>query len=265
MALGTLAEAALGGLASAGTSFGLSKLFGGDDDATAPVKNFKPTMINAGGLSSSLDANGNLSLVSNADRQGLVRDLGGAFGSEAGFLEALRARVAPGFSDLRTSRLQEIEDARKNAIGNLRENMARRRVQGSSFGQDALTRAELEFGRAKEKTQAESLLQELDATNQLIQQEFTARRGQFETGLNELNLQADVATKLAAGATQQMGANARLEAELNAKAAAGKGKFFGENVINPLSRVAGSFFSGGGGGGSGPITLGSAAGPTPFS
>lgn len=242
MALGTLASAALAAGASGAAQWGLGKLFGGDEDTTAPVKNFKPTMINAGGLSSNLDANGNLSIGSSAERTGLVRDLGGAFGKEAGLIEALRSRVAPGFSDLRTSRLQEIEDARKNAIGNLRENMARRRVQGSSFGQDALTRAELEFGRAKEKTQAESLLQELDMTNQLIQQEFTTRRGQFETGLNELNLQADVATKLAAGATQQMGANARLEAELNAKEAAGKGKFFGE-ISKPFADAGGKWLA----------------------
>lgn len=261
--LGTLAGAALGGLASGAASFGLSKLFGGGDKPQAPVQNFKPTGINAGGLTSSLSGD-NLTITPSAERLGLVRDLSGAYGANADELAGLRAKVTPGFSDLRASRLQEIENARQNAIGNLRENMARRRVLGSSFGNDALARAELEFGQAKEKTAAESFLQELDANNQLLQQEYTARRGQFQTGLDDLNLQADVATKLAAGATQQLGANARLEAELNAKEAAAKGKFFGDSVISPISRAVGGLFSGGGGGGSGPITLGSAAGPTPF-
>lgn len=261
--LGTLAGAALGGLASGAASFGLSKLFGGDDKPAAAIQQFRPTGINAGGLSSSMNGD-NLTITPSAERLGLVRNLGAQYGSEADALAGLRDRVTPGFSDLRTARLQEIEDARKNAIGNLRENMARRRVQGSSFGQDALTRAELEFGRAKEKTAAESFLQELDATNSLLHEEFQARRGQFETGLNDLNLQADVATKLAAGATAQLGANARLEAELSAKEQAAKGKFFGDSVISPIAKAAGGLFTGGSGGGSGAITLGSAAGPTPF-
>jgi hypothetical protein len=228
-------------LASAAVSWGASKLFGGGDDKKAsPTQQFKPTGINAGGLSSSVSGD-NLSITPSAERLGLVRNLAGGFAGEADALSALRGRITPGFSDLRASRLKEIDDARTAAIGNLRENMARRRVQGSSFGQDALARAELEFGQAKEKTAAESLLQELEASNQLIQQEFAARRGQFETGLNDLNLQADVATKLASSATSQLGANARLEAELNAKEQAGKGKFFGD-LVKPVADAAGKGF-----------------------
>jgi hypothetical protein len=227
-------------VASAATSFGLSKLFGGDDEKKqTPTQQFKPTGINAGGLSSSLQGD-NLTITPSAERIGLVRNLAGGFGSEADALAGLRARISPGFSDLRASRLKEIDDARTAAIGNLRENMARRRVQGSSFGQDALARAELEFGQAREKTAAESMLQELEASNQLIQQEFAARRGQFETGLADLNLQADVATKLASSATSQLGANARLETELNAKEQAAKGKFFGDSIISPISKAVGS-------------------------
>jgi hypothetical protein len=250
--------AAIPAVASSAASFGLSKLFGGDDKSpTENLKNFKPTGINAGGLSSSLEGD-NLAITPSADRLGLVNRLALGFGSEADALSGLRGTVAPGasrirsaFEQLGSTRLQQIEDARKAAIGNLRENMARRRVQGSSFGQDALTRAEIEFARAKEQASAETAtqtaqtyLQELEATNQLIQQEFAARRGQFETGLNELNLQADVATKLAAGASQQLGANARLEAELSAKEQAAKGKFFGENVIGPVSKAFGDSFKG---------------------
>lgn len=236
--------AALPAVASSAASFGLSKLFGGGDEkASAPIQNFRPTGISAGGLNSSLSGD-NLSIAPTAERLGLVNNLATGFTNEASAIAGLRGRVAPGFSDLRTTRLQEIEDARKSAIGNLRENMARRRVQGSSFGQDALTRAELEFGRAKEATAAETFLQEMEATNQLIQQEFAARRGAFETGLNDLNLQADVATKLAAGASQQLGANARLEAEMNMKEQQGKGKFFGDQVISPLSKGIGEAFKG---------------------
>lgn len=238
-----LAGPVAGGLASGLVSYGASKLFGGGDSSSDSLKKFRPTGINAGGLSSSTDAMGNLVITPSAERLALVKGVSDAFGSQAGELSGLREKVTPGFSDLRAARLAEIENARQAAIGNLRENMARRRVQGSSFGQDALARAELEFGKAKETTAAESFLQELEANNQLLQQEYTARRGQFQTGLDDLNLQADVATKLASAATAQLGENARLEAKLSAQEQAGRGKFFGDQVISPISKGVGSAVS----------------------
>src|SRR5690606_4802425 len=116
----------------------------------------------------------------------------------------------------------------------LRENLARRRVLGSSFGQDAISRAESEFAGQRERVAAESFLAELEATNNLINQEFAARRQSFQTGLDELNLQAEIATKIATQASDQLGANARLEAALLAKEAEGRGKFFGE-TFGPLT------------------------------
>lgn len=230
MALGTLAAAGLTALATSGASALGSKLFGSGGSKVAPVS----LGINAGGLSGSGGT-----LAADANRTGLVQSVASQFGNQADALGGLRARLAPGMSDLRTARLAEVENARTNAIGNLRENMARRRVLGSSFGQDALTRAEAEFGQQKDRVAAESLLQEIEGTQQLINQEFEARRGQFQTGLQELNLQADIASKLAAGATAQMGANARLEAELRSKEAAGAGKFFGQTFA-PVAREIGS-------------------------
>lgn len=243
-----------GPLASAGVSWLGSKLFGGGGgdmgdvtrQAAAPLQNFKPVNFSGGGLSSTFD-NGSVSIGSNASRRAAVRGVADTFGGQAGEIAALRPSVAPGFSDLRRSRLSEIENARTNAIGNLRENMARRRVLGSSFGQDALARAESEFGQQRDRVAAESFLQELEATNNLINQEYQARRGQFQTGLDELNLEADLASKLAATASQQLGANARMEsqltASLGAKEAEGQGKFFGQ-LIQPVSSAVGKGVSG---------------------
>jgi len=255
MALGTL----LGALATAGISAGASKLFGGSGDSPSQsLKNVNTSVapvsvgINAGGLSGK---DGTLS--ADANRMGLVGGVQGVLGDQADALAGLRARLAPGMSDLRTSRLAEVENARQSAIGNLRENMARRRVLGSSFGQDALTRAESEFGQQKDKVAAETFLQEVEGTHQLINQEFEARRGAFQAGLDELNLQADIGSKLAAAATAQMGANARLESELRVKAAAGgaelqsreqqaAGKFFGQTfspVANEIGKGVSNFAS----------------------
>lgn len=246
MALGTLGTALATSAITAGANYGLSKLMGGSSEGSSATS-FTPPGISAGGLSSSMGSKG-IEIKSSPYRRALVADLAGASGEQAGLLAELRGRVAPGISELRASRLSEIENARQSAIGNLRENLQRRRVLGSSFGNDAITRAESEFAGQRERVAAESFLQELEASNNLINQEFTVRRQQFQTGLDELNLQADLATKLAGAATTQMGANARLQAELDAKEAAGAGKFFGETIApftKQLGTSLGSMFKAG--------------------
>jgi len=241
MALGTIASLVAAPLISAGVSYGASKLFGGGGSSgstSAPLQNFKPSGFNAGGLGTSFGADGNLTITPTAERLGAVRGLQDVFGNLAGELGGQRGLVAPGASALRASRLGEVESARASAIGNLRENLQRRRVLGSSFGADALSRAEAEFGQQKERVAAESFLQEFELTNQLINQQFGALRGQAQTGLDELNLQADIAAKLSGAATGALAANARTLSELNAKEAAGQGKFFGD-LIQPVAKGIG--------------------------
>lgn len=261
MALGTLGTAVAAPLITAGVTYGASKLFGPKpaQPATAPLQNFQPTGFTGGGFSSTFN-NGNLSIAPTSDRLGLIGGLSGNFGNLASELSGLRSRVAPGVGDLsrarlgevdvaREARLGEIENARTAAIGNLRENLQRRRVLGSSFGQDALTRAESEFAQERERVQAatgaerervaaESFLQEFEMTNQLINQQFEAQRLSFQTGLDELNLEAGIAAQLSASASKSMATNAQFLAGLNAKEAEGAGKFFGD-TFNPVFKAVG--------------------------
>lgn len=232
-------------------SAGVGSLFGGSKgEAQAPLSDFRPTGFSAGGLSTGFDPEGRITVSSNADRAGAVSSLRDFLNRNADEIAGLRAKVAPGISDLRASRLQEIENARTSAVGDLRENLSRRRVFGSSFGNDAIARAELEFGQAKDKVAAESFLQELEMTHQLINEDFSLRRAAVQTGLDELNLQADLGAKLSGKATEVLGANARALAELNAKEAASSGAFFGrvaEKAFTPLQTGLDKFFRGGGG------------------
>lgn len=220
------------GLLTAGASSLGSKLFGGSSSKiSSPLAS-----LNAGGLSGSGGR-----ITASPERQGLVSSKASTFGPQADLLKSLRESVAPGFSALRKARLAEVEGARTRSIGNLRDNLQRRRVLGSSFGQDAILRGEAEFAKEAERVQAESFLQELELTQQLTQQEFETRRGEYQTFLDELNLQAEVGTQLASGATAQLGANARLKAELDAKSAAGAGKFFGQTFQPAFDKFANSF------------------------
>lgn len=235
MALGSIA----GGIASAGTSKLLSSAFGGGGGSGGQLSAFRPIGIKAGGLSVKPKA-GKIKANATPERERLVSSLASLFPEQAQEIAGLRARVTPGFGELTQSRLQEVESARQRAIGNLSENLQRRRVLGSSFAQDALARAESQFGREAQRARAQSFLEELDLTNQLIGQEYNARRGEFQTYLDELNLQADLATQLASGATSTLAANARLQAQLSAQAAAARGRFFGQEVIGPISDAVGS-------------------------
>lgn len=233
-----LAAAAPAAITS-GLNFLGSKLFGGSSKAAPPPP---PTGISAGGLTSSMSG-GNIGITPSAERLGIVSNISGNFGRLGDELGILRSRVAPGISELRASRLAEIEDARNRAIGDLRENLQRRRVLGSSFGNDAIARAESEFGGARERAAAESTLAELELTNNFINQEFQAQRSQFQTFLDELNLQANLAAGLAGKATDTMSANARLQAQLNMLEAQGAGKFFGQ-TFGPLTSAIGNSVGG---------------------
>lgn len=225
----------------AGLSYGLNSLLSSGTKKPAPPP--PPTGINAGGLTSSLSG-GNLNISASPERMGMVGNIADSFGRLGGEFGLLRQSVAPGMSDLRNSRLAEIENARTRAVGDLRENLQRRRVLGSSFGADAISRAEAEFGDARSKVAGESFLQEMEATNNLINQQFNAQRMQFQTGLDEMNLQANIAAGLAGKATDTMAANARFEAALASKEAESSGKFFGQ-TFQPVAAAAGNAIGGG--------------------
>ena len=205
--------------------------------------------IDAGGLRTGKKGRF-ITAESSPERSGLVQSIAETFPEQAELLSGLRGMVAPGVSALRESRLTSSENARRRAIGNLRENLQRRKVLGSSFAQDALTRSEIEFAQERDRIEAESTLLELDLTQQLAAKEFEAKRSEFNTFLNELNLQADLASGIRQQATSEANANARLNAELNAAAAAGFGELVGTIggafLGGPAGASIGSRFFGGG-------------------
>lgn len=257
----------------------MGSLFGGDepaldalragrDQAAAAVQNFKPVGFTGGGLRGTF-SNNQFNIRPTAARNQTIGGIQSTFNQQAEALRGQRDDVRPGFGRLTTSRLQEVENARRRSIGNLQENLARRRVLGSSFGQDALTRAELEFAQEAESAAAESFVQELELTNQLINQEFEASRGAFQTQLDQMNLEAGLAAELSKGASTIMAAltkvraeglfeSAQEEAKLIKEGQAGKGEFFGQ-LGSTLGGALGTAVGGPIGGQLGSA-LGSAAG-----
>ena len=244
MALGTIGSALASGAIKAGIGFGASKLFGGKN--RGGTASFAPSGFSGGGLTGSFNqGTGQTSVRSNEQRQGFVGNLASLFPQQAGLVSGIRSQLAPGFGALTQSRLAELDTRRRESVGNLRDNLQRRRVLGSSFGADAVSRADAEFAQDADRIRAESFLQELDLNRQLIQEEFNLRRNEFQTQLDELNLQAELASGLVKGATAQLGANARLKEQLNTKEATGFGSFFGQ-TFGPFANAVGSRLGGGG-------------------
>lgn len=225
--------------ASAGVGL-LGSLFSG----SKPQVNYTPPGFNAGGLSATFGGNG-YNVTPSADRSGTVSGLSNTFTQEGNQFGNLASTVQPGFSALRKAQLDQLNNSRTAALGNLQQNLARRRVLGSSFGQDAITRANLDYNQQAANIQAQTYLQELQSSQQLIQQQYTAASQSFQTNLNEMNLEAGVAADLTGKASQTLSQVAAYQAKLDAESAAGAGKFFG-NIGSQLGSALGSFFSGGG-------------------
>ena len=228
----------------------------------APRVNFTPPSFSGGGISASFGGNG-YTLDPSAARTAAVGGVAQTFGQQAGALGDLRQQFAPGFSALRQSQLAAFNNNRTQGLGNLRDNLAQRRVLGSSFAQDSLARADQEYNQQQSEMLTKTYLTELGAQQQLIQQQYTAARGAFQTGLDEMNLEAGIASDLTGRASAAMVSAANTQAQLdmqNRQANLGIASGFGRLIGQFIPGLGGL-----GGGSSGPITLGSSAGPTPFS
>ena len=226
----------------------LGGLFGGASKAP-PKVNYNHPGFNAGGLSASFGNNG-YSISPTGDRTAAVGGIANTFGQQATDIAGLRSQFTPGFSALRQAQLSQIGSNRTAAIGNLQQNLQNRRVLGSSFAQDAVNRTQEQYDQQQQQVIAQTYLQELSAQQQLIQQQYTAARGQFQTGLDEMNLEASVAAELTGKASSTLESAAATQAQLDAANAAGQGKFFGG-----LGQMFGSGLQSIFGGGSGSAAI----------
>ncbi len=220
----------------------MSFLFGSGD---TPKVDFNPVGASAGGLTTAIPAGGgNITVTPDANRTNAVTGVANTYGGLADQTLGLRNQVTPGYNDLLTSQLGSIDNSARSAVGNLKQNLQSRRILGSSFGQDTLTRANAEFSKQRSDTIASTFLQSLDANNKLLQQEYQARTQQAQTGLNELNLEANVANGLIGSTNQILAQNAQTNAKLQADSQAGAGKFLGGILGNVGQSIFGPTLGG---------------------
>ena len=138
-------------------------------------------------------------------------------------LGGLQGQLEPGFGAITEARVRAVRKRANEAIGNLRQQLNRRRVQGSSFAEDTLARANNEFAQLEADTRAQGKLEEISAQIGLIQQRGQVLSERVTQELSLLGLSANTAAAFA-----QLGQRANeVEQQLAAQASAGAGQFFG--------------------------------------
>ncbi len=210
-------------------------LFGGKSSSEKILQRFQPTGFAAPGLTGTFDKAANrFTLSRSAEGNQTIADLRKAFEGRAAEFRGLRSDVKPGFGRLTRARVEAIRGAGQRAVGNLREELSKRRVLGSTFASREIASVESEFGRQEEFARAESFLQELGLTGELIKEEFSSLITGFQTILGQLNFETSLAANLANSASAQLNANLTAQAEARAAQQA-----VGESFLN---NIIGAFF-----------------------
>lgn len=244
----------------------------GQDEADRLAKrlaNRTPTQLDAGGLRTNL-VDGRITVTPSAERGELVGGIQDVLRGGARDLRGLREGADTPLSRLRQSitasneaALERLSDAERRAVGDVSENLQRRRVLGSSFGQDALARVRSEFGRAQAEQEAQAgqrlaqtALQELDLKTNLIERETALQQQAVQTALQDLNLQAEVGSRIAAKTDSAIQENQRLRLQVAQESASG----FGELIGTVGGALIGGFFGGPAGAAAGASVGGQAGG-----
>jgi uncharacterized protein YjbJ (UPF0337 family) len=143
-----------------------------------------------------------------------------------GDLDRLRGDLQPGFGKVTQARRDAVENARQKAVGDLRDTLARRRVEGSSFGNASLAQAEAEFAAKRAEGDAMSYLQELEATSGLINQE----RQQLEAGASDAFKRAGLAVESIRGISDIFARDAQLRMQLAENDLASRRSLYGQDL-----------------------------------
>jgi hypothetical protein len=214
----------------------LSTIFTGSKVDPSPVQ-YRSPGFTAGGLSA--DAVGGIqggpvsyNVTADANRTGIVNDISSNFRGLGDLTGGLRATVSPGFNDLLKARLNTLNDSATSAIGDLRQNLQARRVLGSSFGQDTISRAQSEFQRNRDAVVADNFVKSLEMNNTLLKQQYEAYNQDFQSKLGELNLEANIANGLTGTAAKVLADNAQTTAKLQEDASK-------SNVANNIQLASG--------------------------
>ena len=204
----------------------MSSLFGGQLSTNlqapqlgaAPQINYTPAGYGTAGGSASF-AGGQYQFTPSAAATSAIDGLQSTFQQQANAYGALANTVQPGFSQLRRAGLNQINTQQQATTSNLRDNLAQRRVLGSSFGNASISNSDAEFAQQKANFTAQSYLQEVSTSQQLIQQQYQAATQSYAAGINQMNFDTGIAAQLTSQASSAMANMAQAQASIDQKQA----------------------------------------------
>lgn len=208
----------------------------GDSGAVSNIKKFiaeaaggggsKIKGFTAGGLTGVI-GDESVDITRSPELAGILSGLSGQFGAQAESIGGLLGQVEPGFGRLTETAVSALEQRRRAAVGNLRENLARRRIGGSSFAAAAVGRTEAEFAKQESEIRAKSFLAELDAKTRLINQQAQARQQSFNVLLQQTQFEAALGVQMATGVSTLLTGMANAQAQLAAQESQAEGQLLG--------------------------------------
>lgn len=166
-------------------------------------------------------------------------------------LRGLIDEVRPGFGRFTEAAVNAVSQARERTTGALRSDLTRRRIIGSSFGQNTLALAEQQFADKENEVRASALINEINTSASLIQREL-------DDNIKSLSIAANLGAQIGAGINAALMKHYDTQVTDVFGRRAGSAKFFGDlgqdiagskEATESAESVNGAGEGGGGGGG----------------
>lgn len=215
-------------------------LFGGDDGplGSAPeVRNVTPRRINLPGLS--LRRSGS---TFNIERGGevtpLLQNIREVRGEQADVLRGAAEDLSPAIGRLTDTRRRIMQAERRRTMSDLREQLGRRRISGSSFAADTLARAGAEFGVREAEAQAEGELKQIFAETDMLNRAAEAEIAGIQPALEQLGFETQLGAQLVSNLTNSNQSVQTANAQLAQAHAQGQGELIGSVIGSAAGLLA---------------------------
>lgn len=131
----------------------------------------------------------------------LVRATASPFGAERdralASYDNLAGQVAPGFGALSQNVTETINARKAEAVGNLRESLAKRRIAGASFADAEIAKTEMDFARQEQQAKAEAKVQEIALSEQIAKGRAMLVQDFAKLSTAQVNQQAQIVAQQA--------------------------------------------------------------------
>lgn len=176
--------------------------------------------MNAGGLYTYVDENGQVHVIADPERQAYVQALSDVYSTAGGEYGQLREDVAVGGSNRREATAGMLRATYGRQKSDLRADASRRGILGSSVRWDAENRQALEYQLAYDDIMSEIWNWEVEKSGEMLAAQTQALAAAEQTWIEELNFEAGVGQEMIA----QQNALAAEEAQLAADLAKAQGE-----------------------------------------